>query len=127
MRAESLLLWSDLVRSLVLGRIGHDPQLGCGTPAVRGRHRRHHHPNPGTGHTPAPHLQRLLLDQPVHQPGRLCHRAPQQSRNRRIRPVVVSRDRPADEPHPTIRPGRQHQPQQGQPLRRSPPASPSTK
>ncbi|MFJ9968689.1 hypothetical protein [Streptomyces avermitilis] len=127
MRAKSLLLRSDICGPLVLSRIWHDPQLGRGTPAVRGRHRRHHHPNPGTGHTPAPHLQSPLLDQPVHHPGRLCHRAPQQSRNRRIRPVIVSRHRSADEPHPTIRPGRQHQPQQRQPLCRSPPAPPSTK
>ncbi|MGQ4402185.1 hypothetical protein ACN6K4_002928 [Streptomyces hayashii] len=126
-RAEALFLRCDIRSSLVLGRIGHDPQLGPGTPPVRGRHRRHHHSNPGTGHTPAPHLQCPLLDQPVHHPGSLCHGTPQQPRNRRICTVAASRYRPAHEPHSTVRPGSQHQPQQRQPLRGSPSAPSSTK
>nr|AHE40016.1 hypothetical protein pFRL5_353 [Streptomyces sp. F8] len=125
--ADSNLFRGDVLSLFSLGRIGHDPQLRSRTPAVGGRHRRHHHPDPGTRHTPAPHLQQPLLDQPVNHPGRLRGGTPQHPRDRRIRTIPASRHRPAHQPYPTIRPGSQHQPQQRQPLRRRPATPPSTK
>ncbi|WFB88400.1 MULTISPECIES: hypothetical protein [Streptomyces] len=62
MHADSNLIRGDVLSLVGLGRIGHDPQLRPGTPTVGGRHRRHHHPDPGTRYTPAPHLQQPLLD-----------------------------------------------------------------
>ena len=126
-RADPRLLRRDVRNPFLCSWIADELQLRPGHPPVGGGYRRHHHLDPSTGHTPVPHVQHPLPDEPVHHPGRLRHGTSQQPRNRRIRAVTVGRHRPAHEPDPTIRPSSQHQLQQRQPLRRSSPALPSTK
>ncbi|WNI20059.1 hypothetical protein [Actinacidiphila sp. ITFR-21] len=102
--------------------VRHDPQSPRET-SVRGGHRGHHHLHPYARQAPARHVEQPLPNQTVHHPGRLRQRAPQQPRDRRIRTIEPSSHRSAHQPHAAIRPRRQHQPQQPEPLSRRPPAA----